>query len=70
MRNIHNIEASVFRKGEYVGYGAGEVWHIRKTQFGGWKWAARIARSPDTATLYGDTLAQVSKQLEAYRVQS
>tara|TARA_R110000868_G_scaffold379713_1_gene645645 strand:+ start:627 stop:809 length:183 start_codon:yes stop_codon:yes gene_type:complete len=25
-----NIEKSAFRRGEYVGYAAGLVWHIRK----------------------------------------
>ena len=33
----HNIEKSVLRRREYVGYGAGKVWRIRKTGFGGWE---------------------------------
>lgn len=30
MRNLHNIEKSAFRRGEYVGYGGGLVFHIRR----------------------------------------
>lgn len=27
---MHNVEKSAFHKGQYVGYGAGTVWNIRK----------------------------------------
>lgn len=30
MSNLHNIEKSAFRRGEYVGYGGGLVFHIRR----------------------------------------
>lgn len=30
MRSFRNIERSPFRKGQYTGYSAGLVWHIRK----------------------------------------
>ncbi len=49
-----NIEKSVFRKGEYVGYAAGLVWHIRKD---GREWVAiaegagRRLRMPTLALL-------------------
>lgn len=38
MKNYHNIEKSAFRRGEYVGYGGGIVWHISKStsSFGNW----------------------------------
>ena len=38
MKNYPNIERSAFRKGEYVGYSNGRVYHIRKSNssFGNW----------------------------------
>jgi hypothetical protein len=38
MKNYPNIEKSAFRKGEYVGYCEGHIYHIRKTNssFGTW----------------------------------
>jgi hypothetical protein len=37
IRNLHNIEASAFRTGEYVGYdGRGYVWHVRKVRDKEW----------------------------------
>lgn len=65
MRSLPNIDKSAFRRGEYVGYGAGHVWRIRQTQFGGWKWAAHVPKDDTRATVYGDTLAMVSRQLAA-----
>jgi len=67
MPSYPNIDKSGFRKGEYVGYGAGRVWRIRKTQFGGWAWAARPQdkQDDDSAIVYGDTLRHVSTQLAA-----
>lgn len=56
----HNIEKSAFRKGEYVGYGAGKVWLIRKTLFGGWKWAARVQGDDEHPIRYADTLHVLS----------
>jgi len=59
MRDLPNIEKSVFRRGEYVGYGGGKVWQIyrhrklwvatERGQTGGWK---------------AETLADLSKALE------
>ena len=60
MQNLPNIEKSGFHRGEYVGYGAGKVWRIRKTLFGGWLWAAHCPKEPETATLYADRLADMS----------
>ncbi len=31
MRHLHNIEKSGFHRGQYVGYAAGHVWRIRKS---------------------------------------
>ena len=38
MRDLHNIEKSAFKRGSYVGYGAGKVWHIARTNstYGNW----------------------------------
>ena len=38
MKNYPNIEKSAFRKGEYVGYHEGKVYHVRKSNssFGNW----------------------------------
>ena len=38
MKNFPNIEKSAFRKGEYVGYCEGRIYHISKTNssYGTW----------------------------------
>ena len=38
MKNYSNIEKSAFRKGEYIGYSQGKVFHISKSNssFGSW----------------------------------
>jgi hypothetical protein len=38
MNNLPNIEKSAFHRGEYVGYGGGYVWRIRKStsSYGNW----------------------------------
>lgn len=41
MRNLPNIEKSGFHRGEYVGYAAGIVWRIRKTNSSYGNWIAR-----------------------------
>lgn len=62
MRNLHNIEKSGFHKGEYVGYGAGRVYRIRKWRGG---WHGRNAEGTDIR-MY-DTLAQWSLYLADIR---
>jgi hypothetical protein len=37
MQSMHNIEKSAFRRFEYVGYGGGQVWRVRKHGCGGWE---------------------------------
>jgi len=61
------IERSGFKPGEYVGY-AGGAWRIRKTLYGGWKWAAHQPGSdPITGeTIYADTLYQLGRQLDRW----
>lgn len=43
MKNYPNIEKSMFRRGEYVGYAKGKVFRITKTNssFGNWHAANR-----------------------------
>ena len=63
---MHNIEKSAFRHGEYIGYGGGKVWRIRKTNstYGNW-----IARDQNDNALwdpiYAFRLKEMSEKLEA-----
>jgi hypothetical protein len=58
MNDLHNIEKSAIRPREYVGYGGGRAWRIRKHGCGGWETIA-----PDY--MRAQTLAELSKKLEA-----
>ena len=57
----HNIEKSGFRRGEYVGYGAGTVWRIRRYGDG---WSADPRDSTALRRQLGRTLAELSKKIE------
>ena len=57
-RSFSNIEKSGFHKGEYVGYGGGDVWRIRKAQYG---WQAIAPKTHQLAT--GKTLDEISRHL-------
>ena len=59
MQSLSNIEKSAFRRGEYVGYAAGLVWHIRKD---GREWIA-TARGAGLRCI-APTLALLSVALE------
>lgn len=59
MQSLNNIEKSTFRRGEYVGYAAGLVWHIRKD---GREWIA-TARGAGLRCI-SPTLAMLSVALE------
>ena len=67
----HNIEASGFRPGQYVGYGAGGVWNISATGIarGDRKYWCQIAphsRSNNGLVgFYAATLAEAGRKLEA-----
>ncbi len=65
MINLHNIEASVFRKGEYVGWRTsdGALFHIRKT-WGGWRAVNRNAAGAAGDILTAPTLTSLSYRLE------
>jgi hypothetical protein len=60
---LHNIEKSAFRKGEYVGYGGGKVWHIRKTNSSHANWFA-YNRDKYNEQLWAMRLIEMQKQLE------
>ena len=68
MKNYCNIEKSAFRKGEYVGYCEGKVYHIRKTNssFGTW-FAYNCENYNDQLFAFG--LESMSKQLQAKATQ-
>lgn len=61
----HNIEASGFRRGEYVGYdvvASPGVWRITRRD-GGKGWVARHSLRTGAGFIFGDTLAQVGAKL-------
>lgn len=60
----HNIEKSAFRRGEYVGYGQGTVWHIRKSNSSYGRWVA-FDRDGKLQAQYAFRLADLSPKLEA-----
>lgn len=68
MRNYPNIEKSVFRRGDYVGYGGGAVWNIsRPHKKAQWRavpiqWVAQTNLQP----FCRDKLEQVSNYLAAF----
>lgn len=64
-RSYHNIEASAFRKGQYVGYSVIGVFRIVKMS-GVW----RASPLEPTKALYGfarATLSEVSRELESIK---
>lgn len=65
MKNYTNIEKSAFRKGEYVGYCEGRVYHIRKSHGGYWS-ARNRDDGKDFFLAFG--LDSMSKVLQAKEV--
>lgn len=68
MRNLPNIEKSGFCKGEYVGYGSGLVWEIKKanTSYGNWvayPCSKAMVNAYYPIRQYGHTLADVSVKI-------
>jgi hypothetical protein len=62
---FHNIEGSVFRRGEYVGYADG-VWHIRKSSSAYGQWCASHQSDRSAPRLYSWRLSDLSAKLEEY----
>jgi|HubBroStandDraft_4_1064222.scaffolds.fasta_scaffold00038_30 hypothetical protein len=68
MKYLHNIEKSMIRPREYVGYGGGFVFRVRKHGAGGWEAVPRLAKPEDwpIATHWprAATLTELSASLE------
>ena len=68
----YNIEKSAFHKGEYVGYAAGYVFRVVKSNSSFGNWQASLARyNPVNPSLsnrffYGFTLTELSEKLDAF----
>ena len=64
MKNLLNIEKSAFRPGQYVGYGGGHVWRIRRSNssYGNW-WAQ--SQSDPNRQLRAWRLEELSAELSA-----
>ena len=69
MKNLHNIEQSGFRKGEYVGYALGTIWRITRTNstYGNWLAIPRDAdKVPrESRAIYATRLADLSRELDS-----
>ena len=57
---MHNIERSGFHRGQYVGYGRGTVWKIKRSGEG---WEAS-PRDSSMGHVHGRTLSEVSRKIE------
>lgn len=62
MKNYLNIEKSAFRKGEYVGYSQGKVFHISKSNSSFGTWFAHN-RENYNEQLFAFGLASMSEKL-------
>jgi hypothetical protein len=65
MARFHNIEKSVFRRGEYVGYADG-VWIIRRTNSSFGNWAARHRDDKSAPLILAWRLDEMSAKLEEH----
>jgi hypothetical protein len=67
MKNYPNIDKSAFRKGEYIGYCEGKIYHISKTNssYGSW-FAYNRDNYNDQIFAYG--LAAMSEKLQEKEV--
>ena len=72
MKIPHNIEKSGFHHGEYVGYAAGYVFRVVRSNSSFGNWQAQLARyNPANPRLsnrffYAFTLAQMGEKLDAF----
>mgnify|MGYP000022598640 CR=1 FL=1 len=65
MPALHNIERSGFRRGEYVGYGGGRSWRVRKNSGYSrtrWAWYAS-AQSGARDCVWARSLTEMSAKL-------
>lgn len=61
-RSMHNVEKSAFRKGEYIGYGGGDVWRIVKN---GNTWRATPRKDINLREFSASKLKEISAGLES-----
>lgn len=73
----HNIEKSAFKRGAYVGYGGGVVWHITKahSSYGTWMaapipWITGSGFDPQkhNSFVYAFRLSDMGAKLEALAI--
>jgi len=62
MKNYHNIEKSAFRKGEYIGYCEGKIYHISKSNSSYGTWFA-YNRDDYNDQIFAFGLASMSEKL-------
>lgn len=62
MPSLHNIERSAIRRFEYVGYGGGLAWRVRKDGCGSWE---ALPPGAEHTYMRAPTLARLSAKLEA-----
>jgi hypothetical protein len=62
MKSYPNIDKSAFRKGEYVGYANGKVFHIRKSKASSGNWQA-VNRDNPSEQLFTYGLLDMSDKL-------
>jgi len=72
----HNIEKSGFHKGEYVGYAAGYVFRVTRSNSSFGNWHAQLARynpvNPQLSNrvFYAFTLADLGAKLDAFAIET
>jgi hypothetical protein len=64
MKNYQNIEKSAFRKGEYIGYCEGRIYHISKSNSSFGTWFA-YNREDYNDQIFAFGLAAMSEKLQA-----
>lgn len=63
MRDILNVEKSAFRMGEYVGYGSGTTWRVRRTLTKRGIWIATPRADSPLPPVYAFTLADIGARI-------
>ena len=63
-RSFPNIEKSGFHKGEYVGYGGGNTWRIKKSNGAKSRWWMAIQQN-GKGVMHANLLSKMSEQLSA-----
>ena len=72
----YNIEKSAFRRGEYVGYSAGYVFRVERSNSSFGNWQARLAQyNPVNPRLsnrifYAFTLVDLGAKLDAFAIET